>query len=110
MSKNKVNKELLDNFIGTYSRYKFDTQNIEKQKANMHLTKTRLERTKKEHPKTTVMEHLIIDEKANDKENYYHVLDVLGADARNIPTEPKFLIPDTKEGLWVVRPIGKHVS
>jgi len=109
MQKNNVNKEILDNFIGMYSKYKFDMKNIEKEKANMRLTNSRLDRTKKEHPKTSIMEHLIIDDKSNDARNSYHLLDVLGVDNRNVLTEPKFQLPDTKEGLWVVRPIGKHV-
>jgi len=110
MSKNKVNKEILDNFITKYSKYKFDVGNIEKEKANMRLTNSRLDRDKKVQPKHIIMEHLIIDDKANDKDNHYHLLDVISADSKNSATQPKFLLPEEKEGLWVVRPIGKHVS
>ena len=55
----------------------------------------------------------ISDEKINnnyEKETTNRLIDYLSHDPKNMSNDPKFLLPDTKEGLWVVRPIGKHVS
>ena len=111
MKKGGVNKEIMDNYVDQYSKYKLNPYNIEKEKANNRLQTARIERTRKELPKARVMDNLIIDEKISvfDKENNFRIIDLLSHETKNISASPKILIPDIKEGLWVVKPIGKHV-
>ena len=111
MKKGGVNREIMDNFVGQYSKYKLDPYNIEKEKANLRLHTARDERTRKDNPKNVMIDHLLLDEKTInfEKENNFKLVEYLSHDPKNLSSSPKFLLPETKEGLWVVRPIGKHV-
>ena len=111
MEKNKANKEIIEHFKHKYQEYKIIEEN--KLKANQTLTMFRRERTAKG-PKSKITQKLIIDETVSNKKQFNSRLE-----DRNIANmlledkafndSPKFKLPDTKEPLWVTRPIGKYV-
>lgn len=107
MEKNKSNKEIIENFEIKYKEYEKNHET--KEKSNNALVEFRKERITKINPKAKIMQRLIIEDKSNkndpDKAN---LLDVLMCDRDNICDSPRFNLPEAKEHLWVVKPIGKY--
>jgi len=105
MKTNKINP---DEFLLKYGEFeKLDMKRIA---SNQVLTNFRLERTRKELPKTKVMTNFIIDDKMNLKvPGKVGLLDVLMQDKANLVKEPKLQLPPTNDKLWVIKPIGTHV-
>lgn len=107
MEKNKSNKEIIENFEIKYKEY--EKIHEVKQRANDALVGFRNERTTKLSQKARVMQRLVIDSKGpNNDPDKVNLLDVLMHDRDNICDSPKFALPEAKEQLWVVKPIGKY--
>ncbi len=105
MRRNKINNE---DFIINYNQY----EDIEKHKfqSNQILTNFRLERTRKEMPKTKIMTHYIIDDKMKEKaRGKVGLIDVLLNDKANTDKQPNLQLLPPTDNLWVMRPIGNHV-
>ena len=104
----KMNKINPDEFLLKYSEFeKIDKKRI---MANQVLTNFRIERTRKELPKTKVMKNFLIDDKMTLKvPGKVGLLDVLVENRANGVVAPSLQLPPTNDKLWVVKPIGKHV-
>ena len=75
-----------------------------KDKANQDLETMRMQRLRKNDPKARVMDRLVIDDKSDKLE----LLELLINDKDNRCESPKLKIPEAKEKVWVVKPIGKY--
>ena len=105
MKSQKINTE---EFVIKYNQ--FEQNDKIKTASNKILTNFRLERTRKELPKTKVMQHYVIDDKMRESmPGKVNLIDVLMEDKANINQIPKLNLPPATDKLWVVRPIGKHV-
>lgn len=107
MEKNKSNKEIIENFEMKYKIY----EEIDKvrENANATLVAFRNERITKVNPKAKAMTRVIIDSNFNKNEpDKVTLLDVLMVDRENRCESPKLQLPEVKEQLWVVKPIGKY--
>jgi len=105
MVANKINT---DEFLIKYNQYEIIDK--QRQTANKVLTNFRLERTRKELPKTKVMSHFVIDEKMRESApGKIGLIDVLMNDKANLTNQPKLSLPPAHDKLWVLRPIGKYV-
>jgi hypothetical protein len=107
MEKNKSNKEIIENFEIKYKTYE-EIDNA-KQKSNNYLTEFRNERITKVNPKAKAMSRVLIDSNFNKNEvDKPTLLDVMMVDNQNRCDSPRLQIPEVKENLWVLKPIGKY--
>jgi len=105
MVANKINT---DEFLIKYNQYEIIDK--QRQTANEVLTNYRLERTRKELPKTKVMSHFVIDDKMRESApGKIGLIDVLMNDKANFINQPKLSLPPANDKLWVIKPIGKYV-
>jgi len=107
MEKNKSNKEIIENFEIKYKTY--EEIDIAKQRSNNYLVDFRNERITKVNPKAKAMSRVLIDSNFNKNEaDKPTLLDVLMVDRDNRCDSPRLQIPEVKENLWVLKPIGKY--
>jgi hypothetical protein len=107
MEINKSNKEIIENFEMKYKIYE-EIDEV-RQKANDTLVAFRSERITKINPKAKAMSRVVIDSNFNKNDvDKVTLLDVLMVDRENRCESPKLQIPEVKEQLWVVKPIGKY--
>lgn len=107
MEKNKSNKEIIENFELKYKTY--EEINQAKQKSNSYLADFRNDRITKVNPKAKAMSRVLIDSNFNKNEvDKATLLDVLMVENQNRCESPKLQIPEVKENLWVLKPIGKY--
>ncbi len=107
MERNKSNKEIIENFEIKYKTY--EEIDHAKQRSNNYLLEFRNERITKVNPKAKAMSRVLIDSNFNKNElDKATLLDVLMVDRDNRCDSPRLQIPEVKENLWVVKPIGKY--
>lgn len=106
MIENKANPELIENFekkFGEFEKLLDGRKNANKNIRLNNLTSNILT------PKHNVLNQLQIDDRMNKYEtDKITLLSVLAEDKNNICDSPKFKLPEVKDPLWVLQPIGKY--
>ena len=94
--------ELIKNFEDHFKIYTEITNH--KDKANAELTRMRLERTQR-----AKMKHLLIEEQdSSNKNKKLNQVDELMELPGNRLDSPRLKLPEPKDTLWVVKPIGQY--
>lgn len=107
MNNNKSNEEIIRNFGQKFESY--ERIHEHKIKSNSDI-RFREDKNYLINPKARAMQHFsLINEKPDNKDsNGITLLDVLMHDRDNVLDSPRLKLPEAKEDLWVLKPVGKY--
>ena len=103
---NLANEEIIKNFENKFNDYK--TLTLHKRKANQFLSEKRISRLQIDNEQSQLITNLVIDDNLKSYEGRVNLLDYLINQKENRISTPKFKLPEAKEDLWVLEPIGKY--